>query len=91
MHNTQHHTSSKTSSKWLSTVIAIGIALSGFAVSWGATRAEVNTLKEEVRTDQEKVRQLELQNAANTPILKNIEDSLKRMEKDLRELRDKEK
>ena len=86
---------SEPDNKWMvGPMITIFVIVCGLAMNWGITKSSLDALKieinkAEVKLEQHenKIRDIQIQQAGNSEILKSIQNSLEEIKEDLRILR----
>ena len=81
--------------KWMiGPTITIVVLVCGLATSWGVTRTSLDVMKQqiikvELQIDkhEDKIREIQIQQAGTNEVLKNIQSSLEEIKEDLRILR----
>ncbi len=81
--------------KWMiGPMITIAVLVCGLATSWGVTRTSLDVMKQqivkvELQIDkhEDKIREIQIQQAGTSEVLKNIQSSLEEIKEDLRILR----
>jgi septal ring factor EnvC (AmiA/AmiB activator) len=81
--------------KWMiGPMITIAVLVCGLATSWGVTRTSLDVMKQqivkvELQIDkhEDKIREIQIQQAGTNEVLKNIQSSLEEIKEDLRILR----
>ena len=81
--------------KWMiGPMITIAVLVCGLATSWGVTRTSLDVMKKqivkvELQIDkhEDKIREIQIQQAGTSEVLKNIQSSLEEIKEDLRILR----
>ena len=80
--------------KWLSPAITVTVLVCGLGTNWGMTKTSLDTIKNQVakielkvEQHEDKIRDIQIQQAGNIEILKNIQTTLEEIKEDLRVLR----
>ena len=80
--------------KWLSPAITVTVLVCGLGTNWGMTKTSLDTSKNQVakielkvEQHEDKIRDIQIQQAGNIEILKNIQTTLEEIKEDLRVLR----
>jgi len=75
-------------------MITIAVLVCGLATSWGVTKTSLDVMKQqivkvELQIDkhEDKIREIQIQQAGTNEVLKNIQSSLEEIKEDLRILR----
>ena len=86
---------SQLDNKWMvGPFITIVVIVCGLATNWGVTKSSLDALKNEIskaeiklEQHEDKIRDIQIQQAGNSEILKSIRNSLEEIKEDLRILR----
>ena len=80
--------------KWLSPAITVIVLVCGLGTNWGMTKTSLDIIKSQiskietkVEQHQDKIRNIQIQQAGNIEILKSIQSTLEEIKEDLRALR----
>ena len=75
-------------------MITITVLVCGLATSWGVTRTSLDVMKQQIikvelqiNKHEDKIREIQIQQAGTNEVLKNIQSSLEEIKEDLRILR----